>query len=330
MIECKAQSAKRKVTVQSSKFLVLSFNFAFCIFSFAFLCGCQNQQLYKDNRVMMGTYIEVISPDKRASSIVIDEIKRIEDLMSKYKEDSEISKLNKEGKLRLSPDMLYVIKKARYFWQLSDGAFDITVGPLLDLWGFANKQYYLPKDEEIKSALKIVGFDKIIFNNRDDVIEFEIPGMKIDLGAIAKGYAVDCAVNKLKEIGINSCLINAGGDIYCLGDRFGKPWNVAIKNPQGGGFSGYLKLKDKAVATSGNYGQYFMQNKKRYAHIFNPKTGYPIDSGLASVTVIASDCLTADAIATSIFVLGKDKGEALAKKFKDVKVRIIEDVQDNQ
>jgi len=332
---------KLKVIIQNSKILILNYIFAFCIFNFTFLCGCQSRQLYKDSRIMMGTFVEVISPYKDAPNIVFAEIKRIENLLSKYKEDSEIAKLNKLGKLKVNPDTFYVLQKAKKIWQLSDGAFDITVGPLMDLWGFTDKKYYLPKDEEITQTLSKVGFEKIIFNIDDNMVEFKIPGMKIDLGAIAKGYAVDCAIKKLKERGIKSCLINAGGQVYCLGDKLGRPWRIAMKNPRGNyeGFFGtlpqnqekvslmkpFLELKDEAVATSGDYEQYFMNNGKRYAHIFNPKTGYPSNSGIVSVTVIAPDSLTADALATSIFILGKDKGLKLVQRFKDVRVEIIEE-----
>lgn len=288
------------------------------------LCGCQNKTLYKETQVMMGTFIEVTSPDNRAGGIAFAEIKRIEDLLSKYKENSEISRLNKLGKLNASPDTFYIIKKSKEFWQLSDSAFDITVGPLMDLWGFTEKKYYLPKEEEIKNILNLVGADKIILHGDNNMIEFRLSGMKLDLGAIAKGYAVDCAVKRLKEKGIKSCLINAGGQVYGLGDKFGKPWQIAIKDPRGKDFLGYLELKNKSVATSGDYEQYFIKDNLRYTHILNPKTGHPADSGIISVTVIAPDGLTADALSTAIFVLGKGKGIELAKKFPDVKLRIIE------
>jgi len=149
--------------------------------------------------------------------------------------------------------------------------------------------------------------------------------MKIDLGGIAKGYAVDKAVKKLLAENINSCLINAGGQVFCLGDKFGRPWRVMIKNPHSQSQRGYLiEVKNMAVATSGDYEQFFLKDNKRYCHIINPKTGYPIQNNIVSVTVIAHDGLTADALATSIFVLGKEKGEELAKKFPDVKLKIIE------
>jgi thiamine biosynthesis lipoprotein len=288
------------------------------------LCSCQKQELHKESRVMMGTFVEVVSPDKKAASIVFAEIQRVEGLLSKYKEGSDIWQLNRSGKWVVNPDTLYVIREAKKFWQMSNGAFDITVAPLVELWGFKDKKYSVPQEEKIKATLKLVGMDKIIFNDFNNMVEFKVLGMQIDLGAIAKGYAVDCAVDKLRRQGIKSCVINAGGQIYCLGNKFGKPWKVAIKDPRQEDFYDFLKLKDKAVSTSGDYEQYFIRGKKRYSHIFNPKTGYPAESDIISVTVVASDGLTADALATSIFVLGKEKGKELIKKFPDVKVKIIE------
>jgi thiamine biosynthesis lipoprotein len=286
------------------------------------LAGCQDNRLYKDTRLALGTYIEVISPDKRAAKIVFDEISRIENLLSKYKPDSEVSRLNKIGKVKVSPETFYVIKKAKEFCKLSDGAFDITVAPLMDIWGFTDKQYRVPNEQEIKDALKLTGSDKIILHEEDNVIEFSVPGMKIDLGGIAKGYAMDCAVRKLKENNITSCLISAG-QVYALGDKFGAPWKIAIKNARGDDFSGYMELKDKSVATSGDYEQYFTQGNKRYSHIMDPRTGSPADSGITSVTVIAQDALTADALSTAIFVLGKIDGEKLTDKISGVTTKIF-------
>ncbi len=295
------------------------------------LSGCQNRHLYKDTQVLMGTFVEVISPDKRAAPIVFEEVRRLEGLLSKYKPDSEVSKLNELGELAVSEDTSYILKKAKEFWQLTEGAFDISVGPLVHLWGFTDKRYTMPRDEEIKKTLNLVGSDKISFNERNNVVKFSVSGMKIDLGAIAKGYALDCAVKKLKENNVKSCLINAGGQIHALGDKSGEPWIISIQHPRGKESRGVLKLTDKAVATSGDYEQYFIKESKRYAHILNPKTGYPADSGVISATVIANDGLTADALATAIVVLGKEKGESLVKRFPGVEAKIIEekDVQNH-
>lgn len=283
-----------------------------------FFSGCQQPQLYRDSQVCMGTFVEVISPDAQSSRIVFREIKRVEKLLSKYIPESDISRLNQNGKATVSSDTFYVLKMAKEFWQASDGAFDITVGPLLEIWGFKEKKYRLPEPAEIIQTLKLIGTEKVLLDEANNIVTLELPQMRLDLGAIAKGYAVDCAVKELRDNGIKSALINAGGDIYCLGKKFAVPWQIGVKNPFSGGVTKTLCLTDKAVATSGDYEQYFTSNQKTYAHIFNPKTGYPAESGVVSVTVIADDCLIADALATSCFVLGKERGGLLAKKFNAV------------
>ena len=309
----------------------ISLIFIFFVFIFL-LCGCQNKSMRKESRVMMGTFVEVISSDRRAADIVFDEIKRIEGLLSRYKPESEIAKINTKGRIKASTDTFYTMRKAKEFWLLSDGAFDVTIGPLMNIWGFTDKKYRIPDAQEVDATLKLVGFNKVVLDDSLNIIEFKDSDMKLDLGAIAKGYAVDCAVRRLKQEGINSCLINAGGDIYCLGDKSGQPWVVAVQDPRGEDLVEYLQLKDKAVATSGDYQQFFVKGAKRYSHIVNPKTGYPADMGVVSVTVIAPDCLTADALATTVFVLGKEKGHELAKKIPGVTIRVIEekDVPYNQ
>jgi thiamine biosynthesis lipoprotein len=302
-------------------------NTYFCFVSFVviiLLTGCSSQPLYKDTQVMMGTFVEVISPDKQAAAIVFNEIKRIGKLLSKYDPQSEISQLNKLGKLKVSPETFFILTKSILFYKQTNGAFDVTVGPLLDVWGFTDKKYILPDKSKIKQAMQFVGSDKIVLNEVDSVVKFNSPGVEIDLGAIAKGFAVDCAVEKLKGAGVKSCLINAGGQIYCLGERFGKPWKVAIKNPRGQGNAGYLDLVNKAVATSGDYESYFEVAGKRYMHIFDPRTGFPAESGAICVTVIAPDGLTADALATAIMVLGKEKSDAIVKQYPEVIVKIID------
>jgi thiamine biosynthesis lipoprotein len=300
-----------------------TFGFFFSIIALTgILSGCQNN-LPKETRVMMGTFVEVTSPDKAAPTIVFDEIKRIEQLVSKYDPKSEISILNNTGTVKASPETMYVMKKSAEFWKLSGGAFDPTVGPLLDLWGFTDKNFRIPAPDEIQKALEAVGMDKVAINEANSTIEFKQPGMRVDLGAIAKGYAVDCAAQKLRAAGIKNCLINAGGDIYCLGTKSGRPWKVAIKNPYEREPK-FLDLVNKAVATSGNYEQFFIKNDKRYCHIFDPKTGVPVETNIFSVTVVAPTCLTADALATATFILGNERSYELSKKFTDVRVMIFE------
>ncbi|MFH0856124.1 MAG: FAD:protein FMN transferase [Candidatus Omnitrophota bacterium] len=313
------------------RYLAVAMLAAGLAFIFLYTRGHQNNKLYRQEHLIMGTFVEVISPEPKAAKIVFDEMLRIEKLLSKYDPQSEVAKLNASGCLKASPETFYAVKRSREFWQASDGAFDITVAALMDLWGFSNRQYRVPKEAEIKKALKLVGSDKIILQEFDNVIQFKLSGMKIDLGAIAKGYALDCASKKLKEAKINSCLINAGGQVFCLGERFKKPWVIGVAGPKNTKLAAYLALKDKVVATSGSAEQYFIKGKKRYCHILNPKTGYPAYSGISSVSVVACDGLTADALATAIFILGKDKGEKLARKFNGAQVKFIQEdnVQNN-
>jgi len=292
----------------------------FCLF----LPGCENKKLYRDTQILMGTFVEVTSPDKRAKQIVFAEIKRIEELLSNYKDSSEVARLNKSGHLKVSPETFFIIKKSKEIWQMSNGAFDITVAPLVKLWGFKDNKFSVPQAQKIKEALRYIGSDKIILNEKDSVVEFKLPGIQIDLGAIAKGFAVDCAIKKLRESEIKNCLINAGGQIYGLGGKFGLPWKIAVRNPNENTFFDYLYIKDRAVSTSGNYEQCFNFKGIRYGHIFNPKTGYPVEPEFASVTVVAPSGLIADALTTSIFVLGKEEGKKLINKFKDVELITID------
>ncbi|MCM8757827.1 MAG: FAD:protein FMN transferase [Candidatus Omnitrophica bacterium] len=285
----------------------------FVFLSFTLL-SCQSQKLYHQSYVGLGTYIEITSPYKEAGKIAFEEIKKIESLLSKYDPSSEIYLLNQNAKAKLSPQTLYVIKKAKEFWEKSEGAFDITVGVLLELWGFdKHSRYRVPTDEEIRQALDYVGLDKVKIDEENRIVEIK-KGMILDLGGIAKGYAVDCAVSKLKEKGINSALINIGGDIYCLGKKFGKPWRVGIKDPKTKGIRKIVELEDKAIATSGSYENYFSKDNFIYTHIFDPKKGRPVDSKIISITIVADDCLTADALATATFVLENEKRKTLVEK----------------
>ncbi|MFA7706353.1 MAG: FAD:protein FMN transferase, partial [Candidatus Omnitrophota bacterium] len=237
--------------------------------------------------------------------------------------ESEISQLNRTGRLKVSPDTFYIIKRSKEFWQETEGAFDISVAPLVEIWGFSDQKHKVPSEGLIKDTLRLVGSDKIILHEKDNVVEFKLSGMKIDLGAIAKGYALDCAAVKLKENNISSCLINAGGQVYALGKGPEGNWRVAIQNPRKRQVSKIIELeKEESVSTSGDYEQFFFDNGKRYCHILDPKTGYPVTNAISSVTVTTDSALEADALSTAIFVLGKEKEEELLKRFPRAKIKI--------
>lgn len=293
-------------------FRISDFGFRICLIAFLFfLSGCQEKIFHKDTRAMMGTFVEVVSSDPRAPQTAFAEIARIEKLLSRYDPDSEVSRLNAAGELKVSPETFYVLKKAKWFCRESAGAFDPTCAVFSDLWGFSDQDYNIPEKSQVDAALRLVGCDKIILSEADNMVKLKSRGVKIDLGAIAKGYALDRAAAKLKEAGITSCLLNAGGQVYALGDKSGRPWKVAVRSARKSGFNGYLLLKDRAVATSGDYEQYFSGGESRYAHIFDPRTGYPADRGIISVTVSAPEGLSADALSTIVFIQGQEASREL-------------------
>jgi thiamine biosynthesis lipoprotein len=282
--------------------------------------------------------INVDDPDKDSRFIrgavdeAFKEMKRIESILTHYQKDSDISRWNRAGTspLKVEKETLEIMRRAIDFYGCSDEAFDVTLLPILELWGFAQDKtsskgkHFVPADEEIKKKLRFVGSDKIIIDEKNSQVKFVISGMKVDLGGIAKGFIVDKAVERLKNKGVKSALINAGGDIYCLGSKKdGSDWMVGIEHPRKKGIFATLKLKDKAVATSGDYQNYFLAGDKRYSHIFDPRTGYPVENNCISVTVIAPNCTTADALATAIFVLGPEDGLRLIEKLEDSEALIV-------
>ena len=272
----------------------------------------------------MGTFVEMISDDPRAAAIAFAEIKRLDNLLSKFNPRSEISQLNQQGKLKVSPDTLEVIKVALEFSKQSEGAFDITVAPLVDIWKPAIKTRMMPKEKIINAAKLLVGSENILIEEKSRTVKFLKKGMQIDLGGIAKGYAVDCAIKKLQQAGIKSCLVNAGGNMYGLGRNGTRPWKVGIRHPRRPNeMIGFILLEDRAIATSGDYEQYFDSGNRRFSHIIDPKTGYPVNNGVVAVTVISSSATIGDALSTAVFVLGKEKGLRLAERYKNTQAIIL-------
>jgi thiamine biosynthesis lipoprotein len=282
---------------------------------------------------MMGTIVEIICQDKDAISEAFEEIKKIERIANNFDPHSEISQLNRDGRIKAGQDMLTMVKESLKIYSLSDGAFDITAAPIIDIWKTKIRQFQdkkiepaPPTEDEIKDKLRLVGSDKITIDEKEFLITFTSAGMSIDLGAIAKGYAVDKAISRLKELGINSAMVNVGGNMYCLGKKGARKWRIGIQHPRRPQeILSSLDLENQAAATSGDYEQYFTAGKKRYSHIIDPKTGYPVDNGIVSVTVVAKDATTADGFSTATFVLGKAKAEELLKKVGNIEAKILEE-----
>ncbi len=287
--------------------------------------GC-SPGLHRESQFLMGTYVEVVSEDLSAADIVFGEFKRLDSVFNIFDTGSELSRLNKAGEIHASEDLFEIIKKAKQFYELTGGAFDVTVAPVSVIWKKAIRSSKLPAKEAIDEALSHVGFDNVYLDDNSRQIKFLKLGMMVDLGAIAKGYAIDKAVLKLKEAGVSSAVVNAGGDIFCLGENRRKAWAVGIQDPRiAKSIAEKIELKNMAVATSGDYEQFFVFQNKRYSHIINPKSGYPADSGIVSATVVTKDALTADVLATAVVVAGKAKAAEFLKEFAGARVKIIDE-----
>jgi len=294
------------------------------------LSGCEKR--VKKSQFLFGTIADITviaktSADQKAIDLAFDAMKDIDNRMSSYNNTSEVSQINKlagRSAVKVSSDTLNVTEKSLYYSKISDGMFDISVGPLMDIWGFRSGKQHIPSDEEINNVLPLIDYRKVKIDQSNSTIKLDLKGMRIDLGAIAVGYAVDKAVSVLKDNGIKNALVNGGGEIYALGSPSKKKaWRVGIQHPRRKNeMLGTLELKDMAISTSGDYENYFEMNGKRYCHIMNPKTGKPVE-GVMSVTVVANTTIEADALSTALFIMGAENGMKLAEKLNNVECIIV-------
>ncbi len=269
---------------------------------------CSSLQTYEETRLLLGTIvrIKVYGKDKKIMKHIVDkafkEMQRIDSLTNLFNPKSAISQLNRK-KTIVNQELAQIVEKAIEISKWSNGAFDITVYPLLKVWGFYDTlpPKKIPEPSCIKEILKNVSYKRIKIH-QDSIILNEC---SIDLSGIAKGYAVDRAVKILLSSHgiIKKGLVDAGGDIRCFGTNHEK-WRIGIKNPRGNDIIMIKEIGNVSIATSGDYENFYIINKRRYHHLINPKTGYPAEECI-SATVIAEDALTADAMATALFVMGK-------------------------
>lgn len=238
-----------------------------------------------------------------------DKINELDDMLSTGKETSEVSRLNRSGEAVLSPTVANLVKRSLGIYKKTDGLFDITIYPLMELWGFPTKNYRVPSEKEIEEKLKLVGSDKIDFNEETRKISFKNKGMEIDFGGIGKGYITDELVKILTDEKVESAIINLGGNVFGFRKKpDGSLWNIAIRDPnEPDKYMAAIRLEDSAVITSGGYERYFEENGIIYHHILDPRTGKPSESGLKSVSIISKDGTLADALSTSLFIMGEEK-----------------------
>jgi thiamine biosynthesis lipoprotein len=286
---------------------------------------------YEQQADIMGTVftitIEGPGNHKEAAETAFDEIRRIDRLLSTYKPDSEISEANRRAAqepVAVGPDFLNVLAASRVYYELSGGAFDPTIRPLMQVWKEARRENRLPTEEQLQKAAALVDMSKVEVDPSAHTVRFLQEGMSLDFGGIAKGYAADRAIDVLKAHGVTRAIIDAGGNFYALGKPLDKPqWEAGIRHP--------LKheevimrfpISDKGVATSGSYERFFEIGGKKYSHIINPRTGWPVE-GMLSATIVADDAMAADALSTSVFVLGPEKGMRLIEKLPNVEGVLI-------
>ena len=257
-----------------------------------------------------------------------EQVEAVDKACDIYNPDSELSRLNSTAynKPFVCSDLLWnILLKSKYYYELTDGAFDISATPLMKLWGFYRKRRTLPSEKEISEALKHVGLDKVIFDNDKKSIRFTVPGMRLDLGGIAKGYAVDLAAKFAKKHHIRTGLINLSGNAYCLPAPFpGRTkFRIGIRDPlHKNRICGIISLLGQGVATSGDYERYVVIDGRHYTHIMNPKTGQPVEDML-SVTVVAPSATDSDALSTSVFLKGAEFAEKIHRIHPEISILVI-------
>ena len=261
--------------------------------------------------------------------LAVKEISRIEKLISSWDPDSQTSAINKNAGLqavKVNSELIELIKRAKKISQLTDGAFDISYASMDKIWKFDGSMKKMPSDEAIKNSVSKVGYQNIVIDEENSTVFLKLEGMKIGFGAIGKGYAADKAKDLLISKGVVAGIINASGDMNTWGKQpNGESWKVAITNPMNKNKAfALLPLNNEAVVTSGNYEKYVNFNGKRYTHIIDPRTGYP-SSGIISATVFAPKAELADALATSIFVMGKEVGLNRINQLPKVECILIDD-----
>lgn len=285
-------------------------------------------QEIRRSRLIMGTVVEIMAGGLKTSKLetAVDaafaEISRLDKLLSRHHQDSDVSHLSVDDNgSKVAAETAEVLALGLDVAQRSGGAFDLTLGRLKALWGFDTEAPRIPGHEELAAALAGIGPTALSLQGQQ--VKKRTPGLQVDLGGIAKGYAVDRAISVLKQHGVSSAAVNAGGDMYLLGQRPQRAWRIGIQHPrQKESVLETVQIRDQAVVTSGDYERFFEQEGVRYHHIFDPNSGLPAQ-GCQSVTIITGSVALGDALATAVFVLGPEAGLQLLAQYPDTEGLIV-------
>lgn len=290
------------------------------------LGGCSaSKNEHSETQLMLDTVCTIRAGGENAESAVcaaFAKIAEIEALTDYYSETSEVSAINHAEvgeSIPLSEDVAKILTAAMEVSRKSDGAFDITIAPVKDLWKFSDSSHEPPSQDEISAAMQQVGYRNLLVDTTGKTLT-KTADCKIDLGGAAKGYAADCAAEVLKQHNCEYAVIDLGGNVYVFGSnpsRRSDEWLIGIQKPfsENGSYSQTVALSEGAVVTAGSYQRYFEWNGKLYHHILDPKCGYPSDSGISGASIKADNALYADCLSTACMVLGEEKGKILADQF---------------
>ena len=324
-------SARPLQTLRLCGGIIALFSILSLVLAFLPATSSHQQTRYEDTRISMAcaysiaVYGEDESKMAEAVSAAFDEVDRIDRLMSHYKPTSPLSQLNRKAAtetVKVEPELFDFIAECLRYSRESDGAFDVTVGPLLKTWGFFRGEGRMPKAAELAEARSKVGWRHVILDDKEKTIRFDRAGVELDLGGIAKGYAVDKAVEVLKQHGIQRALVSAcGSTIYGLGAPPGENgWEIKLRDPVSSQKTAMtVRLKDRALSVSGSYEKFFDLGGKRYSHIFDPRTGWPVQ-GVLSVAVLTDTGTAGDALDNVFYVLGVEKSRSISARFQPVEV----------
>ncbi|MBS5886446.1 MAG: FAD:protein FMN transferase [Clostridium sp.] len=320
------------------------------IFSLTILSGCS-----KDNKVteplsktelLMGTVVTVTLYDSNDEGIldkVFTKVKELESTLSINENGTLVDKINESAGIepvKVDYDTYTVIKKGLEYAKLSNGLFDISVGPIVKLWNIGLPEAKVPTQEEIDSRIPLVGYSDVELNDEENTVFLKRQGMMIDLGGVAKGYTADVISDILTEEGVKSAIIDLGGNIFAHGSKVdGSTWRIGIQNPfsDRGDIIGTITVKNKSIVTSGIYERYIEKDGIKYHHILSPKTGYPYENEIAGITIISDKSSDGDALSTSVFAMGVEEGmkfvntqEGIDAIFvtKDNKIYITDGIRD--
>lgn len=298
------------------KLLRILLVFTFCAFLFS-ACTKQNSA---QTEYVLGTFCTINLYNKGSSKnykLMFDRLKELDQILSANRDDSNIAEINQNAGIKpvkAKPETLYVLQVALQFSEKTQGSYDPTIGPLVKLWNIGTTDAAVPSKEALDQALSLINYKNVLIDPSNETVFLTKKGMKLDLGANAKGYAADELVRIIQSLKIPRAIIDLGGNVFAYGEKAkNKKWVIGIRDPihDSGKPIMSISVTNKTIVTSGVYERFFEENGIKYHHILDPNTGYPVQNDLLSVTIISSSSILADTLSTSLFVLGAEKGKKI-------------------